>query len=1007
MSAVHLHVHSHYSFGRATASPEALCSAAARQGIEALALTDLDGLYGLPEFLAAAALHGLHAIAGAALPDPSLPRSCVAGRAVVLARDPQGYAELCGLLTRRHASPHAPLLRLLEGCSEHLWVMSPDLALLGALLRARGPRFLLAELRAGAGWERLAENAAALGVPAVASAAVQLESAADRRFQRLLAAVHRQLPFGRIGPSDLAGERGWMLDEGAMRAAFSRCPEALARAVDVARDCRLDLSQPAAPAGGGATPDAAARLRHRVVESAGRRFGTPLADPLRLRLERELDVLCRGSRAAALLLAADLVAFAWRQGVPLRAAPPAMGSLVAFCLDLHPLDPLRSGLPFPAFCSEPAGGVLRLDLLVADAARPLVVERLRQVLGNDRVALPGRVLRWDLREAVRDVARSAALPAPECERVLRQLPAGWRGEGPDELLARYPRLHGAGMDQAPWDRVLRAASRLAGVPRGLAADRGILAAGGPLHEHVPLQPCAGQITAQWDVTGASAMGLLSLDLPSDPAAEIELRAGVHLSGRAPAGHQAADPPPDGVSVRSSLPDLAPLLSDLRAGRTLGCPGLDSPAVRAALRREPVSCLQSLVQAVAGVPDEAFAERRVRLAGTSAGLGDDEADLLARVLREPQGRGERASVQRSFVSGMQARGHPREQIARAWDGLVAELPAAPSLAETLSAVLGGLRCLDLRRRDPAALLAALLAAPGGGWPLHAHVSEAVRRGVELRRPCVQEGPVESTGCAGVVRVGLGQVRGVRGDLCLEIVTQRDLGGPFRDLGDFLVRIAASDDEVDALVAAGALDSLAGGDGRAGLRRLHRNLRPHRDGPHSGRHGGAGPQVRSGRDPGGDVELLARRAAMLRDEMEALGFTISGHPVEIAALELAGGGQPGAPRLQARPTVGAASSPAGPGIDGRPDGDPADVAGWLVAGQPGQGPVPPDLRWWTVFDAPWGLFDAVIPDRLLRTCGRPPAGPCSLAGVVRRQGGLAWLEVQRIEPLGEGLGYAESA
>ena len=980
MTVAHLHAHSHHSFGRGTASPTSLCAAAARQGVESLALTDLDGMSGVPEFVEAAAVHGLHPVIGVAFPDPTVPRSLGAGRAVLLARDNEGHAELCRLITRRHASPHTPLLRLLETCSDHLWVMTPDFSLLKAIHRVRGKERLLAELRAGAPWDRLAEEAGELGVPSVASAAVQLADASDRRFQRLLVAVHRQVPFARIKPLDLAGERSWMLDEGAMRAAFSRRPEALARAVDVARDCRVDLSGLTVPPGGSEAEQAAARLRHRVVEVAQERLGAPLAEPVRDRLEQELEVLCRGARAPALLLAAELATSARERGSPVRATAPALGSLVAWCLDLHPLNPLRTCLPFAPFCNDRADGVLRLDLQVAEAARPDLVERLRRTLGDDRVAVPGRILRWDLREAVRDVARSATLPATDCERILRLLPANWRGEGPDELLARHPRLQGAGIDVAPWDRVLRAASRLAGAPRGLGRGQGVLVGEGPVGDRVPLQPCDGHPVTQWDRAGGAALGLLALELPDEPAAAIELQA----RG------------PDAGPVSGDCPELEPLLPDLRAGRTVGCPGLEEPRVRLGLRRADITDLDSLLEAVAGVPGSAFAERRAAEVAELAGLEGDDADQLMRILSDPSERVARARLRRRFVDGMQGGGQARARVIATWDELVVELPVAPSRATTLSAVLGGLRCLVLRRSDPAALFATLLARPGGTWPLHVLASEAVRLGVELRRPCVQEGAVAIQGGDGVIRVGLEQVRGVRPELCLEVITQRRLDGPFEGLADLLARLPAADDEVDALIASGALDGLPGTATRTDLRLLHRHLRPHRNRPRSSRRRRSKPPPEPVAPPRNETERLAQRSALLRDELAALGFTPSGHPLLIEPELGAGVGQP------------ANCEPGTAGSAGQPeshDGDVADRAGWLVAGHPGAGPLPPDLRWWTVFDAPDGLFDAVIPDRLVRTAGRPLIGPCRLGGQLRERDGLRWLEVDRVEVLGEG--YAESA
>jgi len=973
MSVVHLHAHSTFSLGRGTASPDALCAAAARQGVEALALTDLETLAGVPEFLVAAERHGVQPILGVSFPDPGVPRSTQSGRAVVLARDLEGYAELCRLVTRRHASPHTPLNRVLEGCSEHLWVLTPDFSLLKAVLRVRGPRFLLAELRAGADWERLAEEATARDVGVVGSAAVQLADASDRRFQRLLVAVHREVRFGRITRADLAPDRAWMLDEGAMRAAFSRWPDAIARAVDVARDCRVgDLHAHVGSPIGGAEQlgEVAARLRHEVVEVARERLGGPLPEVARARLERELATLCRGSRPAVVRLVADLAVHARGRGIPTWADAPASGSLVAWCLDLIPTNPLDANLPFPMLCNDAVDGALRLDLRVAAATRPRLVDRLRQELGDDRVARLGVIARRGLRDAVRDVSRSAAVPAPECDRVLGLLPAGWRGEGPDELLARHPRLQGGGLDEPPWDKILRAAARLEGVPRGLEVGDGVVLAGGPVGDRVPLQPADGRPVTQWGGAAAAAMGLVVLELPDDGAARLQLRAGGSTDGR--------------------LPPLDALLPSLHEGRTIGCPRLEDRLVRRALRRHRPGTLAELLRVVAGVPDEAFAELRAGAAATAAGLEDVVGDRLVRVFRDREARAERAALRRQLIEGLAACGESRAAAAQRWDELVAELPGAPLRSELLSAVSGGLRALALREADPVAFVAASLTERPDGWPLLVHVTEAQRQGIEFRRPCVQTGGVDTAAIEGVVHVGLTEVRGVRHELGLEIVASRRLDGDFADLAQFLLRVPAADDEIDALIAAGALDALAPTGSRTDLRLQHRHLRPHRDRPRSGRRRGATEPPAPALPPRTDAERRSRQGARLRDQLAALGFTLEAHPMHIVADELGGD----------------LCDPAGLAVARA--GERVDAAGWLVAGKPGDpGPPPPDLRWGATFDAPLGLFDAAIPDRVIQGRTELLAGPCRMSGTVRCDGGYRWVEVEQIQRLAGLYGFARSA
>ncbi len=974
MSIAHLHAQSWYSFGRGTASPDALCAAAARQGVEALALTDLDGLYGAPEFLEAADRHGVHPVLGAAIPDPKIARSQGAGRAVVLARDGEGYAELCRLVARRRAEPLRPLTSMLEGLSEHLWILSPDLSLLKALLRSRGPHFLLAELRAATQWMRLAEEAEALGIPAVGTPTIQLADASDRRFQRLLRAAHGQLPFKRVGPDELASERGWMLDEGATRAAFSRWPEAPARALDVARDCRVtDL---AALVGGDRTRDAreaAARIRARVLDAAAR-CGQ---EGLEVRVERELAVLCRGGRPLALELVADLAEFAHARGLVATATPPAAGSVVAWLLGLLPRSPLESGLAFSSLCNEAADGVLRLDLSVAPAGRGRLIQRLRDQLGAERVATPGELLRWDLWDAARDVARSAGLPASECERILALLPPDWRGEGPDELVARCPRLSGAGLDEAPWGKVLKAAARLAGVPRGLGAGEGVLVATGPLADRVPLETVDGELVAQWDRGLASSVGLLALELREDPTATLQLRARRGVD-------QAFDP---------ACPSVPALASSLGAADTVGCSGLEEPAVRRALRRSPPRCFDELLSVASFVPVGSFAEDRAARAARAAGLGEDDADLLLRVLRGRDDRSGRPRLRQLFVEGLRAGGESMLSAAQSWDQLVAELPGAPLRAEQEERLVSGLRALELRRTRAAAFFAAGLSVGGGLWPAHVLAAEARRAGVTLRPPCVQEGPVDTREQEGAVALGLGQVRGVRGELCLEIDAERRDRGAFVDLADFVERVPATVDEVDVLISAGALDALEPDRSRINQRLLHRHLRPFRQRPRSGTRKRSRSKPPVEQDPPWEALDLPRRAARLRGELEAFGFTVSGHAIQIVGAEVPSGASDGADLRVGAPVV---------------------LAGWHAAGRLGGDVLPPDLRWWLVLDCGGALVDVSVPDRLVRAGGRREIartkGPWLVEGTVQARGGLLWVEASALHRLGEQAGIgtlAESA
>src|SRR5262249_21152711 len=98
----HLHVHSNFSFCRGADRIESLVVAARQRGMDALALTDTNGLYGLVWFLGAARAAGLRPIVGAEAHFGN-------ERAVVLVKDREGYAGLCRLLTRIHRALNVPV----------------------------------------------------------------------------------------------------------------------------------------------------------------------------------------------------------------------------------------------------------------------------------------------------------------------------------------------------------------------------------------------------------------------------------------------------------------------------------------------------------------------------------------------------------------------------------------------------------------------------------------------------------------------------------------------------------------------------------------------------------------------------------------------------------------------------------------------------------------------------------------------------------------------------------
>lgn len=864
-------MHSHYSFGRASASPAALVAAAARRGVQALALTDLESLHAAPEFVSAAKGQGIHPVLGLALPDPTVPASQARGRAVVLARTGAGYAELCALIAERARFPERPLERLLMRLSDQVWILSPDIQLLLLLRRRRGPGFLAAELRAGAPWQQLAQRARDLRIPSVSTAAITRADAGDLTFQRLLFAAHQQLPIERVRGGEAAYSRSWMLDAGAMCASFASGRGPLLRANEIAHDCQVDLQELTT-----LPPAAERQLYERLrgqLHGALRRRLTESSEDLpfpsaRAALEIELDRLCRWRRLEALDLLLTVTDHCGRFGY--RPDPPSylLGSWTLWAAGLGSASPAQLKLDSGLLWGKEQLPERPLDLLVPRELRAPLVDALSHRLGPESLVRSCRLERWTGLSAARAITRSRGGDIEECERLVSLLPGDWEQRSLDECLARSPRLRGSGVEERPWPSILRDAARLSGAPRTTRPGADLLFLPRGLANLTPIGMTPRGRCAQWTPSAAWALGIAAPSFGTSPAQEVV--------GPTPLLTVAPRVVPSTESGECSDP----------VG-FLGLPGsgqVTSSGPRPASFDVPAECLaEDLLARFFGAPSSDTPTFLERAALYEALVGPNQAT-------------DRAELRRCFVRRRVAQGESRGSALRDWENLVELLPRAPTRGTILTLRLDVQRVMELRRRDPAAFIARFLnlrrvhqrPALGVGQldeiPLHeswVYIQAARAWGLSVRLPCVQRGSEDTNGSGREVRVGLEEVRGLRAGSASRIVSARRRGD-FQSFDDFHGRLGLSAEELDSLLRAGALDAVLGGRSRASVRAKIRSLRSSTKrsrGGHRPDRGAARITVSGTTECTPEAPLSAAAApwderpeVRARDEFEALGFSV---------------------------------------------------------------------------------------------------------------------------------------
>jgi error-prone DNA polymerase len=561
-----LHSHSGFSFLDGSSDPEELVFEAHRLGLDALALTDHHGFYGVVRFAEAARTCGLPTVFGSEVtlapaslrtgePDPT------GAHLVVLARHPDGYARLSTVLADAHleggekGKPVFTLDALARAAGGHWLVLSgcrkgsvpaalmdagPRAASreVGRLVEAFGRDNVALEL-----WDHgdpvdtarndaLAQLAVEWGIDAVATNNVHYATPAGFRLATTLAAVRARRPLaeleGWLPPAPVACLRS--AAEQARR--FARWPGVVERAAELGRACAFDLRLVApklpdfpVPAG----MDEQSYLCQLVIEGATARYGSPQAERVPgawKQIGHELDVIGRLGFAGYFLIVWDIAQVCKRLDIYCQGRGSAANSAVCYALGVTNVDAVDLGLLFERFLSPARDGPPDIDVDIESGRREEVIQYVYERYGRRHAAQVANVITYRPRSAVRDVGKAFGFTPEQVDAWASGIDAG-HGRGPSSagVVREAVGSSGAG-DGAGSSGGDGGAVGMPGLVAELAAevlDRprhlGIHSAGMVLCDRPVVEVCPvewgrmpGRSVLQWDKDDCAAIGLVKFDL---------------------------------------------------------------------------------------------------------------------------------------------------------------------------------------------------------------------------------------------------------------------------------------------------------------------------------------------------------------------------------------------------------------------------------------------------------------------------------------------------------------
>jgi DNA polymerase III subunit alpha len=716
-----------------------------------------------------------------------------------------------------------------------------------------------------------------------------------------------------------------------MTALFADIPEALESTVEIAERCvfRPHTHEPILPrfsTGDRKIPvDETGELRRRAEAGLARRLKAHGLAPGRTieeyneRLAFELRVIADMKYPGYFLIVSDFIQWAKEQGIPVGPGRGSgAGSLVSYALTITDLDPIRFGLLFERFLNPERVSMPDFDVDFCQDRRDEVIRYVQSRYGRDQVAQIITFGTLQARGVLRDVGRVLEMPYGQVDKLCKLVPQN--ATHPVTLaqaIESEPQLQAARNSEPVVKRAFDIAKKLEGLNRHASTHAaGIVIGDRPLIELVPLyrDPKSDMPVTQFNMKWVEQAGLVKFDFLGlktltvlETAVRLLRQRGVELDLSAiPLDDEktyALLSRAEAVGVfqlesagmRRALLDMRPdRFEDIIALVALYRPGPMANIPTYCARKHRVEEPDYIHPKIEPILRETFGviiyqEQVMQIAQVLAGYSLGEADLLRRAMGKKI-RKEMEAQRERFVSGAIERGVERAQAINIYELLARFADYGFNKSHAAAYALVAYQTAYMKANYPVEFMAASMTLETGNTDKLAEFrEEAVRLGIKVDPPSVNRSGVAFTVEGNTIHYALAALKGVGAQAVEAIVAARG-DKPFADLSDFARRInprAVNKRVLESLAAAGAFEALEPNRARAFASvdvMLAAAQRAHESTTLGQNELFGGPSNREKLAmPAAEPWLPADR---LQREYDAVGFFLSGHPLDDYAALLKG-------------------------------------------------------------------------------------------------------------------------
>ena len=880
MSFTHLHLHTEYSLLDGACRINQLVDRVKELGQSAVAITDHGVMYGVIDFYRACKAAGVKPIIGCEVyvaPRTRFDRvhelDGSARHLVLLCRNEQGYRNLSYMVSMAftegfYIKPRIDMDLLRE---HHEGLIALSACLAGELPRrlrngdyegAKAHALEMRELFGEDGYyleiqdHKIPEQQAVIagimrlskdtGIPMVATNDCHYLTREDAAMQDVLMCVQ----MGKLVEDDdrmkFETDEFYVKSEEEMRALFPNCPEAIDNTQKIVDACNVEfefgkyhLPEFKLPEG---ETDGDGYFEKLCWQGFAQRYPDGGED-LRDRLRMEMGVIRQMGFVDYFLIVSDFIGYAKANGIPVGPGRGSgAGSMVAYCLRITDVDPIKYSLIFERFLNPERVTMPDIDIDFCIRRRQEVIDYVSRKYGEDHVVQIVTFGTMKAKAAIRDVGRVLNFPYAEVDNIAKQVPFDPKMTL-DKALVLSKGLSDLYKGDERVKELVDMARKIEGMPRNASTHAaGVVITKRPVYEYVPLATNDGQPVTQYTMVTIEELGLLKMDFLGLRNLTV-LDDAVKMVQKEIPGFRLEDIPDDDMAVYQMLSEgkTSGVFQMESAGMTGVCVGLkpksieDICAIIALYRPGPMdsipkflACAQdpklvtykhpSLEPILANtygciVYQEQVIEIFRKLAGYSLG----QADMVRRAM----GKKKEKDVQRereSFIhgdpkrniAGCLANGIPEAVAQSIYDEINDFAHYAFNKSHSLAYAIVAYQTAWFKCRHPREYMAALLTSVLDSQDKVAeYIAECKDNGIALLPPDINESGAAFTVSGANIRFGLAALKGVGVGFTSAVLAERERGGPFASFPEFCSRMYDCDLNkrvLDSLIRSGCFDSM---------------------------------------------------------------------------------------------------------------------------------------------------------------------------------------------------------